>query len=632
MDGIAGVVYADAFQVTNLIEPMLDTLAYRGSGSHHIHTHRNTQIGASGENCYTSREKNLSVAIDGCPCCIKELKVILKQHGYAIKTGLHAEVILHAYDLWGPEFIRHIHGEYAIAIFDQTQERVYLYRDRLGKKPLYWYRDQHHFMFASELKALLATGVVPQTPAKDSLASYLYFGYIPQDMTPIKDVNKLLPAHYLQLEKDHSLHVVPYWSYSACFENKQSIGNADAANHLNALLERSVRMRLPKDQKVGLLLSGGLGSSSIAYYVSKNHPHSDTSAYSVGFEGQNDADIEAAKLVASTLGITHDWTMLTPNTFLEDLVDIAWHLDEPLADPNVIATWKLAGLASQHVGTVFSGMGSDELLAGHNRYTIEEYSSGPATGFYHSILVFLKALLAPLLDKIYKPAAFTIARAAGTNPWQLDYLRLNALFTESEIKQAAPKLMGCFDPEVFLNKFHHLARIDSRVSSFVYFDVKTRLADCFLLQFDRLTAAHGLEWIAPYLDRQIVEFLATIPEPQELSEAETAILLKTILKDALPKEVVSRPKKTRPYLLRSWTETSELNDIFMLLCKGTLVESGLISGSWMKKITATPQARFENFRHLWAILALEVWFRLYITLPVQQQRPKISLRELLLES
>jgi asparagine synthase (glutamine-hydrolysing) len=631
MDGIAGIVYADAYQVSNLIVPMLDILKYRGSGSHHVHTFRNIQIGSTGKNSYTNKEKTLSLAIDGCLCYIDALKKILKQHGYIIETELHAEIAMCAYDLWGKEFVRHISGDFAIAVFDQAQERIYLYRDRIGKKPLYWYRDQYHFIFASELKALLATGVVPQTPARDALASYFYFGYTPQDMTPIKDVNKLLPAHYLQLEKDQSLNVCPYWSYSSYFENKIDLSTDQAANQLDRLLSQSVKALLPKEQKVGCLISGGLGSSSIAYYVSEFHKKKYIYGYSVGFEGQNKADIETAKLVANSLDIEHKCSILTPKNFLNDFVNIVWHLDEPLADPNVIATWKLAEIAKQNVDIAFSGMGSDEMLAGHNRYTVEEYTSGYKHHFSHKTSIFLKSLLTPLLEWIYQPAALALARAAGTNPWQLDYIKQSSLFDESKLKSAAPKLANYFDPEIFLHKFYHMQRINSRISSFIYFDVKTRLADCFLLQFDRLTAAHGLEWLAPYLDKNVVEFLAKIPEPQELSEGETALLIKTVLKKTFPKEVIDRPKKTRRNFLRGWTECSELNNIFLLLCKGSLVEAGLVSENWLKQAAASPQKRFENFRYLWAILSLEIWFRLFITLPVQHKQPGVSLRELLLE-
>lgn len=630
MNGIAGIVYPDVYQITQMITPMLDILRHRGGSSQTVHTYHNIQIGICGESFARNEKKTIFACLDGHFTNSQELAHKLQQHGYHIRTENHAELVANAYELWGANFVDYVVGDFCIAILDQSKERLLLYRDRIGKKPLYWYQDQHHFLFASELKALLITGAVPQTAAMDSFSAYLYFGYIPQDMSPIKDVNKLLPGQYLQYDKDGSVKIVPYWSYSACFEYQSKFPQKDVDQHLNELLLKSVKSRVVPEKPVGCFISGGLGSASIAHYTSMVHPKELVKGFSVGFSGQNDEDIAAAGVVADTLHIERFSDVLTPQNFLKHFIKIMWHLDEPLADPNVTATWRIAELAKQKVTTVFSGMGSDELLAGHSRYTSSEQKGAYFQRLLHTPLSLLKLLLVPLIKSISRP--YTLVKSSKTTPWQFEYLKQNALFTEYDLAIAAPQISGLFDPEVFLHKFHQIARIKSKVSFFLYFDVKTRLPDCFLQQYERLTAAQGLRWSAPYLDREIIEYLATIAEPDSLSESETASFLKMILKDVFPASVVNRPKKTRGAFLKDWVEMSELKDIFQMLSKGILVESGLISESWLREHTASPEMRAIYFRQLWGILALEVWFRLYIQKPILVSPPEVSLREFLQET
>jgi asparagine synthase (glutamine-hydrolysing) len=638
MNGIAGIVYPDVFQFGDFIVPMLNTMNHRGgNGTHDTYTHKNIQIGICKSQISSNEKKNIFSVADGTLCNAEELHSLLKKSGYQLQTQNPAEIFVYAYELWGPNFIEHVDGDFSIAIFDQQKGRLILYRDRIGKKPLYWYQDPHYFIFASELKALLVTGAIPQTVAVDAISSYLYFGFIPQDMTPIKDVNKLLPGHYLQLEEDRSLIIHSYWSYSSYFEIKQSDQKTSNTMHLNNLIKQAVKKHLPKEQppsdpSIGCLISGGLGSASIAYYIQQLAAKEQLSAYTVGFLGQNDQDVAAAVQVAHSLKISHHCEVITPETLLDNFVKIAWHLDEPLADPNVIAIWKLAELAKKsNTHTVFSGMGSDELLMGHNRYTTEE-KGGYVNHIKKLPFPSFKGFFLHLLRLFYKPASYDIAKISRTIPWQFQYLKQNAIFDEHEIAAAAPKLAGLFDPEIFLHKFHNLARIKSPISSFVYFDIKTRLPDCFILQFERLTAAQGLDWQAPYLDKQIIQYLAGIPEVEHLEESNTAQFLKQILKDIFPQPFLNRPKKTRQYFLTSWIETSELHEIFSELHKGMLVESGFISEQWLFKNTSTPERRASAFKYLWSIFALEIWFRLFIHRSVETTPPDIGIRELLAET
>lgn len=625
MPGIAGIVFPDAFQIDHLIAPMLTSLSHRGSPAE-SRIFKNFQLGTCGSPLVLW--EHLLVGLDGHFYGSQLTRATLQENGYPAAGASDSLLIAFAYNFWGTKCLDHLDGDFAFFLLDQKQEKLILARDRIGKKPLYWYQDQKHLIFASELKAVLATGMVPQTPAQDAFASYLYLGYIPQDLSPVQGINKLLPGYYLQYNKDRSKSIQPYWSYSSYFQGKVNAEPSATIQRVDAMLQESVSARIPSQRPIGCSISGGLGSASIAYYLQKLVPHEELHTYSVGFQDETEADVQAAKEVAKHLHLQNKADIITPGTFLNDIVKIAWYLDEPISDPNIVATWRLARLA-QPSKFLFSGIGSDELLAGHDRYTKEERSSGYLSTIRQLSMPFLKSLLLPALHLFARNSAYGFLRQAQTNPWQLDYIRQNALFAEDQLKRAAPRLAALFDPHVFLHKFYNLPQMESPIASFLYFDVKTRLSDCYILQYERLTAAHGLDWRAPYLSRNLVEFLASIHTPEMQGSRDTFSILKAILKNALPEPIIQRPKKTRKNLLKTWVELSGLSPLFQLLPKGTLVESGMISGSWLRRQVSSLDKQEESFRYLWSILMLEIWFRLYINGPIHTQPPDISIQELL---
>lgn len=625
MPAIAGIVFPDVFQMERLLGPMLSTLCHKG-GNPTFRQHKNIQLGVCGSPLV--EWQHLLVGLDGTFFTSQVTRATLQANGYPAQSASDTELIAFAYDFWGMQFLEHLEGDFAFFILDQKQEKLILARDRIGKKPLYWYHDSKHLLFASELKALLVTGLVPQTPALDGIASYLYLGYIPQDMSPIKGINKLLPGYYLQFNKDGSKSIQSYWSYSSYFKQKTTEDQPRILQKLDNLLQESVNAQIPKERPLACFVSGGLGSATVAYYLQKLVPHNEVRAFTVGFQEESSTDVTAAKEVTKQFKIKHETEIITPSTLLKDIVRIVWHLDEPLADPNILATWRLAKLARPYK-FAFSGMGSDELMAGHARYTTDERKIGYLNWLTQYSLPFLKTVLLPLLQHLSKPASFNLLRNLRTNPWQIDYLNQNALFKSDQLAAAAPGLAEIFDPRVFLNKFHNLTQIDSPVSSFLYFDVKTRLADSYILQYDRLTVAQDVDWRTPFLSRELIEYLATMPSPQEISSNETFPLLKPLLKNTLPASFLQRPKRTRKDFLKSWVELSGLSPLFHLLSRGTLVEQGLLSGPWVKRQVATTERQQEAFPQLWGLLILEIWFRLYINSPTSPQPPDLDIHDLL---
>lgn len=627
MQGIAGAIYRDMFQVSHLVPQMLDMMKHRGKQPRDILSYKHFEIGICGGKIGSNPTGHIHAALDGTLYNLEDLRQLLE-----IKTEASpSQMIAQAYEKWGPSFVEKIEGDFAIAILHQQENRLLLFRDRIGKKPLYWYQDPNYFFFGSELKAILATGLVPQTPDSEALASYLFFGYLPRDLSPIKSLNKLLPGYYIQIESNRSLVVNNYWSYSSYFVGNKTKHYGNIPDQIDILLQDAVTERLPKQSPYGCFLSGGMGSASIAYYLTTLSKKKHLPAYTVGYEGQTEEDVNVTKEITQLLKLNQQIDYISPESFLTPLAKIIWYLDEPLADPFITQSWRLAELAAPHVKTVFSGMGCDELFGGHARYQMQ---SSPSSPFYElrNYLPALNFILLPILQFLYRSAAYPLLKKSKTNPWQFAFMRQNCVFDEKKIREVSPKLFKYFDQDVFLHKFSNIDRITSTPLSFLYFDVKTRLADCYILQLERVTAAHSLDWETPFLDRRLIEFLAGLSDPERLAGQGATPYLKDLFKGIFPNHFINRVKKPRPQLLSSWASIPEIQDIFKLLLKSTLIDTGYISERWLQQALQSPENVQQNFRYLWSLLVLEVWFRIFINGSLPTSVPNISLKNLLLET
>lgn len=623
----AGIIYPDVLQMNDLIPPMLDTMRGGLKPIRDIHTYRNVQFGSVGAKILYNDKKTIFATFDGM---IENGAELEKEIGKPAGDN-PAQLLIWAYERWQEDCIAKIEGDFAFAIYDTEEQLLLLARDRIGKKPLYWYHDQHHLIFGSELKSLLASGIVPQTADLNAIAMYLYFGFIPQDMSPIKDVNKLLPASFLLFQPGQGRSIHHYWSYSYYFEKKQTDEPKVVTQKISTLLENASKKLLQtRKGNTGCFITGGIGSATVAWELSRLATEPPM-GYTVDFSGQSEEDTQIANEVAKTVNMPLKSSTITPDSLAKNLVSIVWSLDEPIADPTIVATWNLSEMAAQGTKTVFSGMGSDEFLAGHNRYTNVEQEMGFINRLNLIPGPILRRVIVPLLHRFSPAAALNILKVYRTNPWQFEFLRHNAIFDEHKMREAAPKLARHFDPDTFLHKFHHMSRISSSVAQLLYLDVKTRLPDHFMLQYERLTKAHGLSWRSPFLDRELVEYAAGLPEPEVLLESTTASYLKPLIAPIFSPNIVARPKRSRPSFLNTWTTLPEVHNLFQYLLRGTLIETGIISEAWLREQLFGEGISQRNFRLLWSILILEIWFHLFINRPIRALPITKDLHELLSE-
>lgn len=640
MSRIAGIIYPSAFQVTEMIGEMHATFPSR-SPFQYFH-HKNLELGGWDTDIATNEAKNIWALLDGEIYNKQELREELKNLGYKFSGESDTELIVHAYEKWEEEFLHRLNGPFALAIFDEQKEILLLARDRLGQKPLYWTAQREYWLFSTEIKGLIATGVVPQTPATDALASYLYFGFIPQDLSAIHGVNKLLPCHYLKVNLNRQSVIGQHWSFSDHLQIKKPLSKEETYEELGKRLEEAVRISLPKEEMpkegmpkkdmIGSFLVGNLGSSAMTWFLSHVAPRDRLRTYTAVFDEPNPIELQTSSEIAHTLSLNHETKRIQPEEVLDELPKIIWHLDEPIADPFAVQTWHLGKLASSQCPFVYADLGWEEMLGGSSRYFISErkksYPKPPLAFFLAQLPPTLRdRFLLPFLKFIRCNYLYRILRNVDINREQVTYLMEAALFKGKGRKKVSPMLYNAFDPEVFTQRFHRLSSLHGSINPSLYYDAKTELPDRLLIQFERLLTPHNVRVINPFLDYRLVEFLAEIPEEIKFESKMPGALLHHLM-EKLCHDCPPFPEREDSFM-DTWRTNSRFRDIFALLLKGRLVDEGIISGRWIRQQLGYPYLIPRTFKQLWAILVLEVWFRLFINRPIDIANSNLSVEELL---
>lgn len=577
----------------------------------------------------TNDRKTLRIVFDGRLLNASSLRTELEEkYGHHFKGDSDEEILIHAYEVWKEEFLQKIEGGFALALFDEKKEVLLLARDPLGQKPLYWTVQGNYWLFATEIKTLLATGLVPQTPSIEGLASYLFFGYVPQDYSIIQGVNKLLPGHFLKVNLKRQVSIAQYWSYSRFLEENSTLSFEEAEDRLQLYLEKAIAQALPSEGKFGAPLLGDLGSSALALFLAKKSIP--LKGYSVFFDDQQLASLECAEKVASDLDIPQPAKrMIFPEDTFNALPKIVWHLDEPIADLFAIQTWYLAELAASDTSIFFTSAGWEELFGGAKRYCAKTQPLKPSiSSWIAQAPPFLRdRLFIPLLGVLGKKTKFQVMR--NLDPGQKEharYLKESSLFEGRSRYKVSPLLAEAFDPEVFSRRFHRLNFIEEAHLPSLYYDAKLKLPDNDLFQHERLFSAHHLNLVNPFLNRDLVEFLAGLPDRIKLKDNHPASLLKHLSEQLF---IASLPLEKETTFLDNWRNYPPFRTLFGSLVEGRLVEEGYISAKWIKQQLGYPYLIPSTFRQFWAILNLEVWFRLFIDNPIEAEPPSLPLQKFL---
>jgi len=567
----------------------------------------------SGDQPMTDAKEEVWITFNGEIYNFSDLREELRGKGYQFRTASDTEVILNAYKEWGERCLEKLNGIFAFGLWDARQNKLLLARDHLGIKPLFYYMDNDHLLFASEIKAILADEGVTRKIDPESLSDYLSLGYILGPKTIIEGISKLPPGAYFVWRNGHS-YVKEYWGLASTLEQakESETDSSGYSQQLEEHLDRIVKLQLVSDVPVGAFLSGGIDSSTIVQRVVKLTGPS-LKTFSIGFQEKSYSELTYAKQVADHFGTDHYEQIVKPE--LGVLTKLAGYFDEPLADTSAVPMYFLSKLAREHVKVSLSGDGGDENFGGYTTYLADKlavvYNRVP--DIIHKLLVLpVVNRLPTTMKKVsfeYKLKQFV---KEGKNSPSRAHYGWRLLFSEEEkhslLGDHSYENLDGYTPSSVFERYYNEVPSCSALTRFQYVDVKTWLVDDILVKVDRASMAHGLEARVPLLDRELVESALALPQSLKVRMLKTKFILKKAMTRHLPENIINRKKSGFNAPIALWLRNGSLGPLQDYLLDGrskSLIpwNNQALEDLWLNH----RQGKNDNGMKLWAILVLKAW-------------------------
>jgi len=644
MCGIAGVLNlsGDRLQDPAVATRMVSCLAHRGPDEQSSLEDGPVAFGfrrlsiidvEGGHQPIANERKTIWTILNGEIYNFVELRDDLKGRGHNFRTQSDTEVIVHAYETYGIDFVQHLRGMFAIALWDGEKRQLVLIRDRLGKKPLFWSTRNDQLAFASEIKALLQWPGLDRTLDFESIHDYLSFLSVPAPKSIFKCVHKLSPAHLLIANTDTGrVETKRYWQVQP--QPDRSKPRSYFVENLRGLLEDSVRLRLRSDVPVGALLSGGLDSTAVVGLMSKQPTAGAVRTFSMGFQDSRFDETHYARLAAQAFGTDHTEEIVGPIS-IELLQELVWFLDEPFADSSAIPTYQVSRIARQHVTVALSGDGGDELFGGYPRYqyarALQRLALVP--GFVRGGVNWLSQRGHQLLAERHHGAAEGLRRFCKA----LDLSRLSepqrimallSYYDETDKRSLYhPEFASQLNGYSTLNLVNHqMAKFSDEgepIAAFMAQDLETNLADDSLVKVDRMSMACSLEVRSPLLDHKLVEFASTIPWEFKVRGKQTKVIFKEALKDVLPEGIMNRGKQGFAVPFGGWFKSGEWRALLEdCLSKESIQRRGIFDSTVVDRLRhavvseeasrALRISTHQIWHRVWILIMFELWARQYL--------------------
>lgn len=585
MCGITGIFYTDFSETVSkdLLESMTSVLFHRGPDEGGVYIdgavglgHRRLRVIdlEGGKQPAFNENRNMCIVFNGEIYNFRQLRKELRENGHRFETSCDTEVILHAYEEYGEDCVHHLRGMFAFAIWDRERRKLFLARDRMGIKPLYYYWNGCKFLFASEIKGILQDPTVKREIDLFALEDYLTYGYIPAPKTIIQGIRKLPAGYRLTISSEVGTKESKYWDL--VFEPKDGLGEARYADRLLEELHESVELHLVSDVPLGAFLSGGIDSSAVVAVMARlvNHP---VNTISIGFLEDEFNELPHARVVAERFQ-TQSYEKIVEASDFKILDSLIRQFDEPFADPAMIPNFYVSQVARERMTVCLSGDGGDENFAGYSRFSdfMENCTSKgriSAEEFYFKEKSFLLPEMKSLLYR--------------------DSLR---------------KSLKGYDPFSVMKTYFDHAKGWEPLSRVQYIEIKTFLTDDILTKVDMTSMANSLEVRVPLLDHKLVEYVTTIPARYKLRNGMEKYIFKNALRNLLPSQTLKRGKMGFLVPLVHWFR-SELKELFekRVLSKNAFVGE-FFNLSTVRQWWTEHQHRERDYsRQLWTILVLECW-------------------------
>ena len=570
---------------------------------------------AAGHQPMFNEKKTLGIVFNGEIYNFKELRAELIEAGYVFVSNSDTEVILFLYEHLKEKCFERLNGMFALALYDFTENKLILARDRMGEKPLYWALQDSTIIFGSELKTLMAHSRFKKEIDVASLNKYLLHQYVPTPYTIFSNVYKLEPATYL-VYSDSRIVKQTYWN--ANFKTR-SIEFSDALNTLDVELEGSVRKKLISDVPSGVFLSGGLDSSVVAYYAQKNSIHK-IKTFSIGFKEASFDESKYAREVANFIGTDHYEKIVSVADCLAIIPSIAEILDEPMADSSILPTCILAEFAKQNVSVVLGGDGGDEIFAGYQtfqaQYFVDAYRKIPK--FFRENVIERMVKKIPEFNTEFGMIFFLKKFIEGVEEdnfhthqnWITTFRKREREYLFKQEKWTKVKTANEFeDTDRYISEIE----TDDECQKLLYFYMRTFLMDQVMVKVDRGSMHHSLEVRAPFLDHQVVDFVNTLPFNFKMKGLRTKYILKQLMKDKLPDHIIHRSKTGFRVPLASWLREDLRDFCNSVLSLEKTNKMGFFNYEYIEKMK---NEHFEgsenNSRKLWTLIVFYLWYERWI--------------------
>jgi asparagine synthase (glutamine-hydrolysing) len=566
---------------------------------------------SGGRQPISNEDGTVTIVFNGEIYNYRDLQSELRARGHRLVTNSDTETIVHSYEEYGGACVEWLRGMFSFAIWDDKEKKLFIARDRVGKKPLYYtVTRQGTLVFGSELKSLLQHPEVTREINPEAIDAYFSLGYVPDPLAIFKNIEKLSPGHHLTFQNGR-LSIERYWDFK--FETNGNGHRAiDYLDELRAMLEESVKIRLVSDVPLGAFLSGGIDSSTVVALMAR-HMDQPVKTFSIGFNEDSYNELKYARLTARKFGTEHHEFLVTPD--ICDVVDeLAWHFDEPFADSSAIPTYVVSKLAREHVTVVLTGDGGDELFAGYTRYVTEQ----KRRGFNLVPRAIRKGLMDPVSRRL-PHGAFGRNYLYNVSLDSIDrYLDSVSIFTgpnknllyTSDFRGA---LRGDSQMSSFFNELSDKVKTRTSLDSLLYIDSKTYLPGDILTKVDRASMAVSLEARVPLLDHKLIEFVTRIPAGMKMAGLETKHVFKQAISDLIPAEILNRPKQGFGVPIEQWINRQLRNRIRDTLSDPRTQQRGYVSRGHVEMLLGEHEkGRRDHSMALWSLLMLELWHRNFV--------------------
>ncbi|MEJ7699133.1 MAG: asparagine synthase (glutamine-hydrolyzing) [Pyrinomonadaceae bacterium] len=629
MCGINGIIYSSKSRRevdSETLRRMRDLLRHRGPDESGIFVEKNVGLGhrrlsivdlKSGQQPMFNEDDSCVIVYNGEVYNHNDYRRELIEKGYEYKTHCDTETILHLYEEYSKQCVEKLRGMFTFAIWNKDRRELFMARDRLGVKPLYYVHDAAgNLFFASEIKAILEVQAVKPKLNYAALADYLANHATCGDETLFTGI-KRLPAGHTLTWKDGKIRIEKYWDLQ--FEPKLNGGkhsDEDWIAEWFELFQKAVELRLMADVPLGMFLSGGIDSSAIAAVMSKLVAEP-VKTFSVAFAEREANELEFARIVATAFKTDHHEIVVSPAEFFEALPKLIWHEDEPLAHPSSVALNFVSRLASQHVKVVLTGEGSDETLAGYGRYakTLLNLKYGET---YHKLVPkFAREFVAAKIEKLsldskvrhkLRKSFFSIEPNIENIYFDNFAVFSRAMQNEMFSDETKARIGSHTNPYAEMSRFFDSAETKSLLDRMLYADTKTYLHELLMKQ-DQMSMAASIESRVPFLDHKLMEFAARMPDHLKLRGGTTKFILREAMKGILPDEILTRPKMGFPVPIGKWfrNEYKHLIDEYVLSERA--LARGIFEADFVRNLVDRHRQGENHEERLWALLNLEIWQR-----------------------